>query len=102
MHDFAAAFTEAFRLVASLDADLVEIVGLSLQVSLLAVALAGAVGLPLGAVLAVSRFRGRGAALILLNALMGLPPVVVGLVVYLMLSRAGPLGPLGLSTPRRR
>ena len=79
-----------------LDLRLWEIVVLSLQVSLSAVALATAVGLPLGAAVAVGRFPGRHALIVLLNALMGLPPVVVGLVVYLLLSRAGPLGDLGL------
>jgi tungstate transport system permease protein len=82
--------------VATLDPDLREIVALSLQVSLAAVALAALVGLPLGAGLAVMRFPGRGALVVTLNALMGLPPVVVGLLVYLLLSRAGPLGELGL------
>lgn len=96
MQDFGAAFGEAFRLVAAFDRDLIEIVVLSLQVSVSAVLAAAAVGLPVGALLAVTRFPGRGAALVLLNALMGLPPVVVGLLVYLALSRAGPLGPLGL------
>ena len=79
-----------------LDLRLWEIVVLSLQVSLSAVVLATAVGLPLGAAVAVGRFPGRHALIVLLNALMGLPPVVVGLVVYLLLSRAGPLGDLGL------
>ncbi|HZM33315.1 MAG TPA: ABC transporter permease [Burkholderiales bacterium] len=78
------------------DVRLWEIVILSLQVSLSAVALATALGLPLGAAVAVGRFPGRRALVVLLNALMGLPPVVVGLMVYLLLSRAGPLGPLGL------
>ncbi|HWA38731.1 MAG TPA: ABC transporter permease [Burkholderiales bacterium] len=78
------------------DAELWRIVGLSLQVSLSAVAIAMALGLPLGAALAVGRFPGRTALVVALNALMGLPPVVVGLVVYLLLSRAGPLGDLGL------
>jgi len=78
------------------DARLWEIVGLSLHVSLSAVALATALGLPLGAAVAVGRFPGRHAVIVLLNALMGLPPVVVGLAVYLLLSRAGPLGSLGL------
>ena len=78
------------------DLRLWEIVVLSLQVSLSAVVLATAVGLPLGAAVAVGRFPGRHALIVLLNALMGLPPVVVGLVVYLLLSRAGPLGDLGL------
>ena len=86
------AFALAFDLIARLDADLVEIVGLSLRVSLTAVLLSCLVGLPLGAWLAVSRFRGRGAVTVLVNALMGLPPVVVGLAVYLALSASGPLG----------
>src|SRR5258706_8334835 len=73
-----------------------EIVALSLGVSLSAVALAALLGLPLGAAIAVGRFPGRRALVVLLNALMGLPPVVVGLLVYLLLSRAGPLGELGL------
>ena len=96
MQEFGAAFGEAFRLVATLDPDLREIVALSLQVSLAAVGLAALVGLPVGAVLAVMRFPGRGALVVAVNALMGLPPVVVGLLVYLLLSRAGPLGELGL------
>jgi tungstate transport system permease protein len=79
-----------------LDLRLWEIVVLSLQVSLSAVVLATALGLPLGAAVAVGRFPGRHTLIVLLNALMGLPPVVVGLVVYLLLSRAGPLGDLGL------
>jgi tungstate transport system permease protein len=78
------------------EARLWQIVWLSLGVSLTAVALASVVGLPLGAAIAVSRFRGRRAVIVVLNALMGLPPVVVGLMVYLLLSRAGPLGSLGL------
>src|SRR2546423_9037970 len=78
------------------EAHLWQIVGLSLQVSLSAVALASLLGLPLGAAIAVGRFRGRHALIVVLNALMGLPPVVVGLIVYLALSRAGPLGSLGL------
>ena len=73
-----------------------DIVALSLEVSLAAVLLATAIGLPLGAAVAVARFPGRAALIVLLNALMGLPPVVVGLAVYLLLSRAGPLGELGL------
>src|SRR5215510_1634202 len=77
-------------------ATLGEIVLLSLGVSLSAVALATLLGLPLGAAIAVGRFPGRRAIIVLLNALMGLPPVVVGLVVYLLLSRAGPLGELGI------
>jgi len=83
-------------MVASLDPRLGDIVALSLQVSLTAVAIAGVIGLPLGALIAVSRFPGRRTTIVVLNALMGLPPVVVGLMVYLLLSRAGPLGTLGL------
>nr|WP_322866905.1 ABC transporter permease [Aquicoccus sp. G2-2]MEA1114210.1 ABC transporter permease [Aquicoccus sp. G2-2] len=90
------AFSLALKLVLSADADLLEIIALSLRVSLTATALACVIGLPLGAAVAVSRFRGRSGVLILLNALMGLPPVVVGLLVYLQLSRSGPLGFLGL------
>jgi tungstate transport system permease protein len=78
------------------DPRLWQIVGLSLAVSLSAVAIAAALGLPLGAVIAVGRFPGRQAVIVVLNALMGLPPVVVGLFIYLLLSRAGPLGELGL------
>ena len=96
MQDFWAAFGEAFALIATLDADLVEIIALSLRVTLSAVAIACLVGLPLGAVLAVGRFPGRVAATVLVNAAMGLPPVVVGLTVYLMLSAAGPFGVLQL------
>jgi tungstate transport system permease protein len=96
MQDFGAAFGEAFRLIVTFDAGLIEIVVLSLRVSVSAVVLAGLIGLPLGAVLAVARFPGRPVLVTLLNALMGLPPVVVGLLVYLLLSRAGPLGVLGL------
>jgi len=86
----------AISLIASGDAELGAIVLLSLSVSLTAVVLATLLGLPLGAAIAVGRFPGRRAVIVLLNALMGLPPVVVGLVVYLLLSRAGPLGELGL------
>lgn len=96
MQDFGAAFGEAFGLLVRLDPALMEIIGLSLRVSLTAVLISGLVGLPLGAVLGVSRFRGRSVVLVLLNTLMGLPPVVVGLLVYLTLSNAGPLGPLAL------
>ena len=96
MDDFADAFTAAIMLIVEWDRDLAEIVVLSLQVSLAAVGLAAVVGLPAGAALALFRFPGRAALVVLMNALMGLPPVVVGLIVYLMLSRAGPLGVLGL------
>ena len=90
------AFVAAWQLIAGFDATLAGIVGLSLQVSLSAVALATLLGLPLGAAIAVGRFPGRQTLIVLLNALMGLPPVVVGLLVYLLLSRAGPLGSLGI------
>jgi len=90
------AILSGLRLVATLDLRLWEIVGLSLAVSLSAVTLATLLGLPLGAAIAVGRFAGRQAVIVVLNALMGLPPVVVGLFVYLLLSRAGPLGELGL------
>ena len=96
MDDFGAAGRAAWDLVANLDPRLWEVVVLSLQVSLSAVLVASAIGLPIGAVLAVTRFRGRRVLIVIANALMGLPPVVVGLLVYLMLSRAGPLGELGL------
>lgn len=96
MNDLGSAVSTAFGLVAAADPALAEIVLLSLRVSLAAVALAALVGLPLGALLAVARFPGRGGVIILLNALMGLPPVVAGLLIYLALSRSGPLGPLGL------
>ena len=94
------ALTTALALLVGLDSKLVEIVLLSLRVSLSAVAVAAILGLPLGAAIAVGRFPGRQTVIVVLNALMGLPPVVVGLLVYLLLSRAGPLGPLGvLFTP---
>ena len=86
----------AWQLIASGDATLFAIVRLSLAVSLSAVAIALVVGLPLGAVLALTRFPGRSAVVVVLNGFMGLPPVVVGLTVYLLLSRSGPLGELGL------
>jgi tungstate transport system permease protein len=96
LSDFGAAGRAAMDLVVSADPRLMEIVVLSLQVSLSAVLIASIVGLPLGAALAVSRFPGRRTLIVMTNALMGLPPVVVGLLVYLLLSRAGPLGELGL------
>ena len=96
MNDFSAAWSAALALIAGWDAELSAVVLLSLQISLTAVACATVAGLPLGALLAVGRFPGRRALVVILNALMGLPPVVVGLVVYLLLSRAGPLGEFGL------
>ncbi len=79
-----------------LDADVLEVVGLSLEVSLSAVLIAAIIGMPAGAALALWRFRGRQPVVVLITALMGLPPVLLGLIVYLMLSRSGPLGVLGL------
>ncbi len=96
MESIQDALTLATRLILSGDSDLMEIVGLSLYVSIGATLLAGLIGLPLGALVAISRFRFRSVVLVIMNALMGLPPVVVGLVVYLSLSRSGPLGFLGL------
>jgi len=101
MEDLGAALQGALALIVSGDRALVDIVALSLGVSLSAVLLATLLGLPLGAAIAIARFPGRRIVVVLLNALMGLPPVVVGLFVYLMLSRAGPLGSFGLLfTPR--
>lgn len=90
----ASPFAEALSRIAG-DPDLWPIVGLSLRVTLTAVLVAALVGLPLGAWLAVARFPGRNALAVLFNALMGLPPVVAGLALYLVLSRSGPLGGLG-------
>ena len=96
MNEIGIAVGEAGRLIAGLDAKLAGIVLLSLRVSLTAVFFASLIGLPLGAAIAVGRFPGRQALIVAFNALMGLPPVVVGLLVYLMLSRAGPLGQFGI------
>jgi tungstate transport system permease protein len=96
MSDFSAAIINALALIASNDAGLREIVILSLEVSLTASLCALVIGAPLGTGLAVYRFRGRGALIVVANALLGLPPVVVGLVVYLLLSRSGPLGSFGI------
>ncbi len=96
MTDLGSIFLLAIGLVTSGNPELYGIIWLSLRVSLTAVAIGCLIGLPLGAALAVVKFPGRGAVIAVLNAFMGLPPVVVGLVVYLMLSRSGPLGVLGL------
>ena len=96
MQSTGDALQLALQLVLSGDADLVEIVLLSVQVSITASVVALLIGLPIGALVAVARFPGRSAVLVVMNALMGLPPVVVGLLVYLHLSRSGPLGFLGL------
>jgi len=92
MQDFAPSLIFALGLIFSGDSELWAIVLLSLRVSLTAVAIAAIVGMPLGAVLAVGRFPGRQVLIVIVNSLMGLPPVVVGLLVYLLLSSSGPLG----------
>ena len=96
MNTLVDSFFAAAGLIASGEARLADIVLLSLRVSLSAVAIAAVFGLPLGALLAVGRFPGRQVLLVVIDGLMGLPSVVVGLLVYLLLSRAGPLGPLGI------
>jgi len=96
MQDFAGAFGLAFGLIASGDPDLFEIVGLSMRVSLTALILSCLIGFPIGALLVVRKFFGRGIVIALVNSMMGFPPVVIGLLVYLALSRAGPMGSFGL------
>ena len=96
MDTFSQSLALAVALVADLDPRLVGIVGLSLAVSLTSTLCSAVIGLPLGAAVAIGRFPGRAPLIVALNAAMGLPPVVVGLVVYVLLSRAGPLGELGL------
>ncbi len=96
MNDFARSVGAAFSLIGSLDPELLSIVGLSLRVSLTASLLALVIGAPFGAWLAITKFRGRQIVIVLTNALLGLPPVVVGLALYLLLSRSGPLGSAGL------
>jgi len=96
MADLLDGILQAFWLLVTLDSDLVEITLRSLRVTLTALVIASAIALPLAALLAVRRFRMRRITIAVLNALMGLPPVVVGLIVYVFLSRAGPLGVLGL------
>ena len=96
MQDVIDAFAAAAGLILGFDDRLAQIVLLSLRVTLTAVGIAMVIGLPLGAMLGIARFPGRGLVIVLFNALMGLPPVVAGLLVYLMLSRSGPLGGLGL------
>ena len=96
MGSFLGVLGEAAGLILAWDPGLSEIIGLSLRVTLTATAIACAIGLPLGAVVGAFSFPGRAVAAVILNSLMGLPPVVVGLFVYLMLSASGPLGVLGL------
>lgn len=92
MDDFQNSFVQAFALIWRMDPQLIEIISLSLRVTLTAVSIACAIGLPLGALVAVSRFPGRNAVIVLLNSLMGFPPVVLGLLLYLIFSASGPLG----------
>jgi tungstate transport system permease protein len=96
MFEIFASLGMALGLIGGADPALAQIVALSLELSLAAAIAGAAIGLPLGALIAVGRFPGRRSLIVLLNALLGLPSVVVGLVVYLLLSRAGPLGPLGI------
>ena len=103
MGGFWDSLGDAVILILAWDRDLIEIIALSLRVTLTATAIACAIGLPLGAVVGAFSFPGRAVAAVILNSLMGLPPVVVGLFVYLMLSASGPLGVLGVcSIPRPR
>ena len=96
MDDFARSVVAAISLIGRLDPELLGIVGLSLRVSLSASVIALLIGAPFGAWLAIARFPGRRAIIVITNAMLGLPPVVVGLVLYLLLSRSGPLGQAGL------
>jgi tungstate transport system permease protein len=90
------ALSEAFRLISIGDSDLLEILSLSMSVSAIALLISVALGLPMGTLLAIQRFPGRKVVITLINSLMGMPPVVIGLLAYLLLSRSGPLGVLGL------
>ena len=96
MDTLSHSFALALGMVAHLDPRLAQIVALSIAVSLASTFCSGLIGLPLGAAVAIARFPGRSPVIVALNAAMGLPPVVVGLLVYLLLSRAGPLGRFGL------
>src|ERR1700747_3797826 len=96
MNDFSQGLDMARSLIGHFDAELREIVVLSLGVSLAASFVAFGIGAPLGTALAIYRIRGKGALIVVANALLGLPPVVVGLAVYLLLSRSGPLGAFGI------
>jgi len=96
MNDFARSAGAAFALIGEADSELMGIVALSVRVSLTASIVALLIGAPFGALLAIARFRGRQVIIVLTNALLGLPPVVAGLAIYLLLSRSGPLGFAGL------
>jgi tungstate transport system permease protein len=94
--DAESAVFAALRLIINLDEPFVQIVMMSLRVTLTAVLIAALVGMPLGALLALSRFHGRSALIVMINTMMGLPPVVAGLLVFVSLSRSGPFGSYGL------
>jgi tungstate transport system permease protein len=96
MNDFSSAFLIALQLIGRLDPELASIILVSVQVSLTGSLCAFAIGAPLGTALALYGFRGRGLLVVIANTLFGLPPVVVGLAVYILLSRSGPLGSLGI------
>jgi tungstate transport system permease protein len=96
MNEITGAFADALGRLLAGDDELLEIIGLSMRVSLSAAALATLIGVPAGATLAMGRFPGRRPLVVIVNSLMGLPPVVVGLAVYLLLSRSGPFGEAGL------
>ena len=96
MTSFAEGLSHAIELIISFDNDLIGIIAMSLKVSISAVLISCIIGFPIGAALALCKFRGRNLVLVILNSFMGLPPVVVGLIVFLLLSRSGPFGVLGL------
>lgn len=96
MNDFSRSIAAAFTLIGEADSELLGIVSLSVRVSLTASIVALLIGAPIGALLAITRFRGRQIVIVLTNAMLGLPPVVVGLALYLVLSRSGPFGAAGL------
>ena len=92
MEVFLEAFITAFTLIFHIDVSLFEIVGLSLKISITSLLIASIIGFPIGVFLAITRFTGRSFIISIFNSLMGMPPVVVGLIVYLLVSRSGPLG----------
>ena len=94
--DFLTPFQIALTLLANVDPELMSIIGLSLTVSMTAVATSLLLGLPLGAILAAYRFPGRTPLIVISNTFLGMPPVVIGLLIYLLISRAGPFGFLGI------
>jgi tungstate transport system permease protein len=96
MDSIGEGFGKAFHLILTLDRELLDIIFLSLKVSFIGLVVSCIIGLPVGTFVALKKFPGRGFVISMLNTLMGLPPVVVGLFLYLILSRSGPLGALGL------